>query len=87
MKVIFYGIILMLMFALVPVLFLPSPAQGIFDRDGCIRSCDWLKPRTGMGGYQTWANCIRDCEKAFWDEFDENQKDLERERDDGSEDE
>ncbi len=69
--------------ACVAVSLLPSTAaaQG-FDRDSCIRGCAWLKP-TGRdyGGWINYSNCIADCERRFWKEFDDETGRLERERD------
>ncbi len=62
-------------------LLISSNAQGDFDRDGCLRSCDWLKPRVGAGSWAAYSNCVAECERAFWDEFNRKEKDLERERD------
>ncbi len=61
---------------------LTAAAQDSFDRDSCIRGCAWLRP-TGRnyGGWMNYQNCIADCEKRFWRDFDDRTRDLERERD------
>ncbi len=65
----------------VPILSSTAAAQG-FDRDSCLRGCAWLRP-TGrdFGGWMNYNNCVAECERQFWNEFDDNIKDLERERD------
>jgi hypothetical protein len=67
----------------VPILASTVAAQG-FDRDSCIRGCAWLRPVPGRnygGQWMNYQNCVSDCEKRFWDNFDEETRDLERERD------
>jgi hypothetical protein len=58
-----------------------ATAQG-FDRDSCLRGCAWLRP-TGkdFGGWMNYSNCMADCEKRFWKEFDDQTRELEQERD------
>ena len=65
----------------VPILASTAEAQG-FDRDSCLRGCAWLRPSgRGMGGWQNYQNCMAECERQFWNEFDDKIKELERERD------
>jgi hypothetical protein len=66
----------------VPVLSSTAEAQD-FDRDSCLRGCAWLKPigSRSYGGWMNYNNCVSDCEKRFWAEFDDKTSELERERD------
>jgi len=66
----------------VPVLSSTVAAQGAFDRDSCLRNCAWLRP-TGpsSGGWMSYQNCMAECERRFWKDFDDRTSDLERERD------
>ena len=68
----------------VPILSSPAAAQGAFDRTTCLQGCAWLKPTDARGAYGQWMNyqnCVSDCEKRFWADFDDKTRDLERERD------
>ncbi len=58
-----------------------AAAQG-FDRDSCLRGCAWLRPMgKDYGGWMNYSNCMADCERRFWKDFDDKTKELERERD------
>jgi hypothetical protein len=82
MKTLLHVTVVMAALALVPILSCTSTAQGSFDRDGCLRGCAALKPvGRGMGGWAAYQSCVADCERQFWNEFDEKIDDLERERD------
>lgn len=57
----------------------PAFPQGGFDRDECEEDCRWqfgVEPSFMGGGgwpdsgYYAYADCIRDCNKKFWKEFD-----------------
>jgi hypothetical protein len=65
----------------VPNLSSTAAAQG-FDRDGCLRNCQSLRPVGGSrAGWAIYQRCMADCEREFWNEFDEKIEDLERKRD------
>ena len=80
MLVLLHVTVAMALLALVPVLSCTATAQGSFDRDGCLRSCEALKG-TGRTGWAQYQRCVADCEREFWNEYDEKIRDLERERD------
>ena len=67
----------------VPILSSTAEAQGGFDRDSCLRSCAWLRPIGGRnyGGWMNYQNCMAECERQFWKDFDDTARSLERERD------
>ncbi len=66
----------------IPILASTAAAQGAFDRDSCLRGCAWLKPiGRGHGGWINYQNCMAECERRFWNDFDDKTRDLERERD------
>jgi hypothetical protein len=75
-------VVLVLLVAFVAVPTFSSTAVAQFDRDGCLRSCESLKPiGRGMGAWGAYQRCVADCERQFWDEFDEKVRDAERKRD------
>jgi hypothetical protein len=80
MKTLLHVTVVMAVLASVPILSCMATAQGDFDRDGCLRSCAALRP-TGRSGWAIYQRCVADCERQFWDEYDEKISDLERERD------
>ncbi len=80
MKSLVVVLFLMVAFVAIPSLSSTAVAQG-FDRDGCLRDCEPLKPIARGMNWAAYQRCVADCERQFWDEYDENIKDLERERD------
>lgn len=82
MKPLLYGAILIAALAMVPILSHGVLAQGAagFDRNSCIQNCGWLKPlgHYSYGQYMNYYNCTSRCESRFWQEFDENTRDLKK---------
>jgi hypothetical protein len=59
-----------------------TAAAQDFDRDSCLRGCAWLRPMgKDYGGWMNYSNCMADCERRFWQDFDDKTRELERERD------
>jgi hypothetical protein len=82
MKFLACALMLVMAAVAVPVLSSTAAAQGGFDRDSCLRNCAWLRPTgRGSGGWMNYQNCMAECERRFWKDFDDKTRDLERERD------
>lgn len=83
MKSLVVALFLAFAFMAVPILAPTAAAQVPFDRDSCLRGCAWLKPigSRSYGGWMNYSNCVSDCEKRFWADFDDKTGELERERD------
>ncbi len=81
MKILIFGAIVLAAMAMVPILSYNVPAQGApgFDRHSCLQNCAWLRPfGNNFGQYMNYHNCIARCESQFWQHFDRNTKDLEK---------
>jgi hypothetical protein len=83
MKLLMYGVIPIAALAMVPILAYAVLAQDApgFNRETCIQGCAWLRPfgYYNYGQYMNYYNCLSGCESRFWQEFDKNTEDLEKE--------
>ena len=78
-------IAILVLLAAVPSLVPAQPAYGEdpADLDWCQRQCRdkfgvWLG--RGSDTYYAYAQCIQDCNTAFWKDFDRKTRDLEKSR-------
>ena len=58
--------------------------QDSFDRETCLQDCrerygPWAGGRDDPRG-RLYAQCVQDCERQFWKDYDRRMRDLEREK-------
>jgi len=86
MKTALYITMMIAALVMVPILASVVTAQQSFDRELCLRNCNWLSPwgasnRGNYGGNYAspnYSSCVAGCENQFWNEFDRNTERLEQ---------
>ncbi len=81
MKILIFSAIVLTAMAMITIPSHNVLAQGApdFDRHSCLQNCAWLRPYgNNYGQYMNYHNCIARCESRFWQQFDRNTRDLEK---------